>query len=283
MPIVELEELQTPSVAGPEAEGLIFDEAGTGITLGPEEVPLRFPTVPPDDVEALFPTYIPNAEQIVWDALNDATQTCIVFPDDPESGPLLLPLTFETPPGIGLFADTDPVTYPTFRGRKNSPIVIVKGWPAYPGEIPQIGVAIATENEDGSQQLGQGGFAGDAYARDENGNILATTAYYAEPLYSVIVVELIHENRDERDRLHNQIRRVLYPLRHIVPSSSPLVKELKVQNEKQDLPVDEQPLTLYVSVFTVEVWSEALIPTEVQVNPAVVGPFISDVQVEGPG
>lgn len=272
-------EVQTPSTTIPATIGLIFPEEG-GIQFGPEESPLRFPAVAPDGAASLFPSYLPNAEQLVWDTLNDATQTGAFFPEDTSIG-IILPFTFGNPPDIGLFADTDPVTYPTVNGLKNSPITIVKGWPAYPGKIPQIGVAIATENEDGAGRLGQGGFAGDAYARDPEGNIVASAAYYAEPLYSVVVVELIHENRDERDRLHDQIRRRLYPLRHIAPSNSQVIKELQVQAEKQDLPVDEQSLTIYVSVFTVEVWSEALIPTGVQVNPAVIGPINVNVQVEG--
>jgi hypothetical protein len=277
MPVIV--EVQTPSTTIPTSEGIAFPEEG-GITLGPAEVPLRFPSVAPEDIANVFPSYLPNAEQLIWDTLNDATQTGVLFPEDTNTG-LILPITFETPPDIGLFADTDPATYPTVNGLKNSPITIVKGWPAYPGAIPQIGVAIATENEDGAGRLGQGGFAGDSYARDREGNIVASCAYYAEPLYSVVVVELIHENRDERDRLHDQIRRRLYPLRHIAPSSSAVIKELQVQAEKQELPVDEQPLTIYVSVFTVEVYSEALIPTEVQVNPQLIGEMNVAVQVEG--
>src|SRR6202020_2465627 len=100
----------------------------------------------------------------------------------------------------------------------------------------------------------------------------ASPAAYSAALLNSVVVELIRENRDERDRLHDQIRRRLYPLRHIAPSNSQVIKELQVQAEKQDLPVDEQPLTIYVSVFTVEVFSEALIPTGVQINPAIIGP-----------
>lgn len=272
-------EVQTPSVTRPVGEGLSFPEDGNGLLFGPSELPLRFPPVASENVAELFPSYLPSAEQIVWDTLNDETQSGVVFPEDTEAG-LTLPLEFSNPPGIGLFAGTDPVTYPTVNGITNQPVVIVKGWPAYPGAIPQIGVAVAQENEDGASRLGQGGFASDAYAYDEERNVVATCAYYAEPLYSVVVVELIHENRDERDRLHNQLRRALYPLRHIVPSSNPLVKELQVQAEKQDLPVDEQPFAVYVSVFTVEVWTEALIPTEVQVNPEINGPITVDVQVE---
>ena len=263
----QIAEIPTPTITYPTQEGLVFPENGEGLNFGPDG--LGFPSVAPGNT-GFFPSYLPNPEQIVWDTLNDATQVAVVFPEDTDQG-LTLPLTFETPPDIGLFAGTDPETYPTVSGITNSPIKIVKGWPTYPGAMPQIGVAIATESEDGAGRLGQGGFAGDAYVRDGEDNIVATCAYYAEPLYSVVVVELIHVNRDERDRLHNQLRRKLYPLRHLVPSSSSQVKELQVQAEKQDLPVDEQPNTIYVSLFTVEFWSEALIPTQVQINPAVVG------------
>ena len=281
MPVEVNVQLETPAVQYPQGEGLTFPESGEGLTLGPEGLPLKFAVVPGDEVPRSFPAYIPSAEQLVWDVLNDQTESCVVFPEDSEQG-LVLPLEFSTPPGIGLFAGTDPVTYPTVNGIPNAPVMIIKGWPTYPGQIPSIGVAVATENEDGAQRLGQGGFAGDAYAYDEQGNITATCAYYAEPMYSVVVVELIHENRDERDRLHNQIRLALYPLRHIVPGSNPLIKEIQLQSEKQELPVDEQPLTLYISVFTVEVWSEALIPTEVIISPAVVERIDVTVDAEQP-
>lgn len=272
----QIAEFPTPTVTINPTEGLRFPATG-GLTFGPQGNPLRFPSVAPDNIGALFPSYLPNAEQIVWDAVNDSTLAGVFFPEDDPVG-LTLPLTFDLPPDVGLFAGTDPETYPTVNGVKNSPIKVVRGWPAYPGMIPQIGVAIVTENEDGASRLGQGGFAGDAFARDAEGNIIASCAYYAEPLYSVVVVELIHENRDERDRLHDQLRRRLYPLRHLVPSSSAIVKELQVQSEKQDLPVDEQPNTLYVSVFTLELWTEALIPTQVQVNPQLISTI--DVAVD---
>jgi hypothetical protein len=269
----QIVEFATASVTYPVQEGLVFPQEG-GLSFGPEDAPLTFPSVAPANAAGLFPSYLPNAEQIVWDALNDATQCAAFFPDDGEGLPF--PITFETPPNLGLFADIAPGSEEnpvSLNGINVVPIKIVKGWPAYPGVVPQIGVAIATENEDGAGRLGQGGFAADAVARDESGNIVASASYYAEPLYSVVVVELIHENRDERDRLHDQLRRALYPLRHLVPGSSSIVKELAVQSEKTDLPVDEQPLTIYVSLFTVEVWSEALIPTAVQVNPAIIGPI----------
>jgi hypothetical protein len=263
----QIAELSTPEAVGLSFEGLGFGEEG--LNLGPEG--LRFPAVAPADIAELFPSYVPNCEQIVWDQLNDATYGSAFFPEDNEELGLNLPVEFTNPPDIGLFSGMDPESYPPLNGHTVQPVKVIRGWPAYPGAIPQIGVAIATENEDSSGRLGQAGFAGDAYARDDENNILATAAYYAEPLYSVIVAELIHENRDERDRLHDQLRRRLVPLRRIVPSSSSIIKEVQVQSEKQDLPVDEQPLTLYVSVFTVEMWSEALIPTEVVVNDGIIG------------
>lgn len=282
---VDVEVLPGPSTTIPSPEGLVFPpepEGGgePGIGLGPEENPPKFPPQPPEGAESLFPSFLPDVEQIVWNALNDATQVGAFFPEDTDDGGLVLPVELDFPPDVGLFAETDPETYPTVNGIKNAPVKVVKGWPAYPGQVPAIGVAISTENEDGSGRLGQGGFAGDIFGRDEHGNIVASAAYYAEPLYSVVVVELIHENRDERDRIHDQLRRRLYPLRHLVPSASAIVKELAVQSEKNELPLDEQPLTIYVSVFTVEVWSEALIPTEIQINPEVVGDITVDVQIE---
>lgn len=257
-----------PVIVNPVQEGLTFPEEGAGLTLGTDGQPLRFPFAAPADAGSLFPAYIPNCEQIVWDELNDATQTCAFFPEE-ETG-LPFPIEFTHPPDLGLFAGKDE-SYLQANGKPIPPVTVVRGWPSYPGAVPQIGVAIATENEDASERLGQGGFAGDIYARDQDGNIVASAAYYAEPLYSVVIVELIHENRDERDRLHNQLRRRLYPLRHLAPDRTPIVKEVQVQSEKQDLPVDEQPLVIYVSVFTVEMWSEALIPAEVVVNPETIG------------
>lgn len=252
----------TPAVVVPSPDGLAFPANGEGLNFGPNG--LTFPPVLPTDPGALFPAYIPSCEQLVWDELNDATQTCLVFPEDDDGTVgIVLPATFTAPPDIGLFVGST----------TSRPITIVKGWPAFPGEIPAIGVAVTSENEDAAQRLGQGGFAGDATATDDFGNVIATCAYYAEPLYTSVVIELIHENRDERDRLHDQIRRKLYPLRHRAPSSSSLIKELQVQNEKSELPVDEQPLTLYVSLFTVEMWFEALIPTEVVAGAGILGPI----------
>lgn len=218
----------------------------------------------------IFPAWIPQAEIFVWEALDDATRTGVAIPEDVEAAGLFLPLSFDQAPDLALFAGTDE-TYPPVAGHPVKPIPVVRGWPAYPGAVPQIGVAVATENEDGSEKLGQGGFAGDVFAQDQNGKITATCAYYAEPLYSTVVVELIHENRDERDRLHNMIRRRLYPLRHMIPSAYSTVKEIAIQSEKQELPVDEQPLTIYVSLFTVEMWAEALIPTTVLTGAGITG------------
>src|SRR5207245_7019597 len=65
-------ELPTPSVTYPASEGLTFPQEG-GLTFGPEGLPLRFPAATPEGLASLFPAYLPNAEQIVWDTLNDAT------------------------------------------------------------------------------------------------------------------------------------------------------------------------------------------------------------------
>jgi hypothetical protein len=53
-------------------------------------------------------------------------------------------------------------------------------------------------------------------------------------------VQLIHENRDERDRLHNELRRVLAPLKRRLPARDPQIHRTKVSSEKQDVPMDER-------------------------------------------
>ena len=220
------------------------------------------PGVTVENIGRLFPTVIPDCETIIWQALNDATKASVPFPEDVEGQGIFLPAAFSTPPGLALIPGMDE-TYPPVGGNEIVPIPIVRGWPTLPGVLPKIGVATTIENEDGTERLGQGGFAGDLDALDEEGKVIATCAYYAEPLYSTVIVELIHENRDERDRLHRHLRARLYPLRHQVPETYGTVKELSVQSEKQELPVDEQPYTIYASVFTIEMWSEALIPTPI--------------------
>lgn len=227
----------------------------------------------PENPGEVFPTWIPEAEVFVWEALDDATKTGIALPEDAEG--IMVPAAFSLPPDLALFAGKDE-TY----GEECKPIPVIRGWPTIPGVFPSIGVAVATENEDGSEKLGQGGFAGDVYAQDEDGTITASAAYYAEPLYSTVIVELVHENRDERDRLHNMIRRRLYPLRHIIPSNYSQVKELAVQSEKQELPLDEQPYMVYVSLFTVEVWAEALIPTTILAGRGITGEVVVNTEVE---
>lgn len=241
------------------APGLMFAGDGSGL-LFDAGYPLTFPALAPLDIGSLFPTVIPEVEQIIYQAVNDAANTRLIFPDDGDG--LLLPATFNLLPNISLYAGKD-------SSYGAAVIPVVRGWPTYPGVVPAIGVALSTEGDDPSGRVQQGGFAGDVYAVDSLNNVIATCAYYAEPLYATVIVELIHENRDERDRLHDQLRRVIYPLRHVMPSASSQIREVQISAEKQELPLDEQPLTVYISLFTVEVWAEALIPTEIVVGGAV--------------
>jgi hypothetical protein len=88
--------------------------------------------------------------------------------------------------------------------------------------------------------------------------VIATADYYSEPLYVPVVVEMIHENRDERDRLHNELRRLLFPLRRKLLGMDPLIRRVRVDSEKQDMPLDEAPYVLYVSLFTVHTYFEML-------------------------
>lgn len=231
-----------------------------------------------EDAGRLFPAIMPDCEALVWRALDDATHASIPIPEDAEGAGIFLPAAFDTAPALALFPGMDE-SYPPVGGNAIKPIPILRGSIPRSIKLPAIGVALAPESEDGSDRLAQGGFAGDLNATDEDGKIVATCAYYAEPLFSVIIVELIHENRDERDRLHNHIRARLYPLRHLAPETYGTIKELQVQSEKQELPIDEQPLLLYVSIFTVEIWSEALMPTTVLTGGAgVVGEVTVNVE-----
>lgn len=218
----------------------------------------------PTDLGALFPTVIPAVEHAIYWHVRNACESHTIFPS--EGSGLPLPADFSILPEVSLYRDKDgtytiPVGQNT--GQAIPPIPVVRGWPAYPGSVPSIGVAEATSEDDESEDTIQGGFAGDVTAYDSNGNPVATCAYYAEPLLISIVVELIHENRDERDRLHDQLRRVIFPLKHLLPGQSPQIRRVQISAEKQDLPQDELPRPIYVSLYTVNVGCEALIPTEI--------------------
>jgi hypothetical protein len=264
------------SVSPHEGGGLTFDPDGSGLPFGWSqwigEPGILFPQVTPEDLGALFPAFIPNAETLVFDLLNEACQASTVFPQDGSGLPL--PAAFEIPPGIALYSLVMP-DGSSQGGHQSRRIPVVQGWPTYPGVLPQIGVALSNDAPDQASRTTYAGFAGDAVAVDANGVLLASASYWADPRYESVVVELIHENRDERDRLYSQLRRLLYPLRHTLPQNSPLIKEVSISGEKQELPLDEQPLTIYVALFTVEVWSEALIPSD------VAGPegFVSEIDV----
>jgi hypothetical protein len=219
-----------------------------------------------------FPTILPDPEKLVYEYLHDAVgapgpdgqpQHRITFPEG-GAVPLTLPLEFDQPPELGFYQD-----------RPGPAIPVVRGWPAYPGKIPTIGVASGNEGEDQQQESEAAGFAGDVYALDANGQVVGSASYFAEALYIPVIVQLLHENRDERDRLHRQLRRVLVPLRRKLPGRDPQIKKVKVEAEKAEVsggpPEVDQPFLVYLSVFTVHVWCEMLEATDVTGADGVIG------------
>lgn len=206
----------------------------------------------PVDLGELFPTYLPEPEVDVYEHVLAATKAAYYFPPDEAAGPEL-PMAF-APPRLSFYSPARP---------DMPAIPVVRGWPAYPGAVPAIGVAVGNDTSDQQGESMQGGFAGQQVRHDDFGNIVGGADYYAEPLFASVIVELIHENRDERDRLHNELRRVLFPLRRLLPDRNELYKRVSVSGEKQELPLDEQPLTIYVSLFTVEVHYEMLEATNI--------------------
>jgi hypothetical protein len=107
--------------------------------------------------------------------------------------------------------------------------------------------------------------------------VIGSADYFAEPLYVPVIVELIHENRDERDRLHNELRRLLFPLRRKLLGMDPLIRRVRVDSEKQDTPMDEAPYVLYVSLFTVHVYFEMLEATNVTGTDGIISSLATTV------
>lgn len=207
----------------------------------------------------LFKTRIPDPEKLVFEYVRDragdrggaVADWRIDFPED--AGMYLsLPLTFDQPPALSLYED----------GRAAAAIPVRRGWPTYPGKVPQIGVAAGTTSEDSQNSTSQGEFAGDVGAYDDAGVLLGSASYYSEALYTPVVVELIHENRDERDRLHHELRRLLTPLRRKLPARNGQIRKVTVDDEKQEFhggpPEQDKPFVVYISVFTVHVHYELL-------------------------
>lgn len=202
---------------------------------------LTYPSVPQpgeaDDLGTVFPDYLIDAEQAVYE--------------------YVLAAAAGATPMLSFYADR----------RTGSPqIPVVRGWPIYPGKVPAIGVAAGPETDDQAQQMTSGGYVDTLYAYtdpdDQTSPVVGTADYYAEPLYSPVIVELIHENRDERDRLHNELRRALFPMRRKLPAQYSQVKKVTIDMEKTDQHVGEEsvsrPLTIYVTIATVHVYHEML-------------------------
>ena len=231
---------------------------------------MEFPSnAPTPELAALFPTRLPDPEQLVYDYVKAATE------DGLASGI----------PALSFYADR---ARAAAEGRKVS---VVRGWPAYPGVLPAIGVASGPETEDQQHEAEQGGFSGTVYATLADGSV-GWADYYSEPIYSTVIVELIHENRDERDRLHNELRRILFPLRTTLLASDPQLKRVRVDAEKteEDVgpPAAEAPFVMYISIFTVHVYYEMLearlvggdVVESVDPTPAVVPVDAVDVTVD---
>lgn len=203
----------------------------------------------------LFPTRLPEPERLVYEAVHDATRTRVQFPED-ASFALTLPLTFSVPPLLNFYPD-GVTTWDVDLDDETPVIPVTRGTSlAYEGHTPAISVGFGNDSEDGAREVEGGGFIGEAVAYDDQGNVVGAADYYSQPLYANVLVQLIHENRDERDRLHNELRRVLAPLTRVLPGRDPLIHRTKLASEKQDVPMDVAPFVMYVSVFTVEVWFE---------------------------
>lgn len=208
----------------------------------------------------LAPTLLPDPEELVYEYVQQATAEGL------PSGV----------PALSYYADRD---------REQPKVPVARGWPAYPGKVPAIGVAAGPETEDGQNESTQGGFAGRVQVEDpgDPGVPLGVADYYSEPLYATVIVELIHENRDERDRLHNELRRLLFPLRSYLPGRDHLIRRVRVDAEKTEQtagpPVVEAPLVVYVSVFTVHVYYEMLEAREVHPVDSTVARIDVEVQI----
>src|ERR1039458_3883454 len=91
-----------PAIFTYPADALVISTPGglvLPVTFG-AGLPLTFPVVAPDDLGGLFPTYIPNAETIIFDVLLAATQPHTYFPDD--GAGIGFPVVFSLPPDLAL-------------------------------------------------------------------------------------------------------------------------------------------------------------------------------------
>jgi hypothetical protein len=200
-----------------------------------------FPSnTPYPELSALFPTLLPPVERLVYDAVKAATEDGI--------GAAI--------PALSFYADRE---RSEAEGLK---VPVGLGWPAYPGQVPAIGVAEGPESEDKQMQVAGGGFAGQVTAHDDDGTVMGIADYFSEPLYATIIVELIHENRDERDRLFDELRRLLFPLRSTIMSADRAITACELEGEKTEQgggpPEAEQPFYVYIGLFTFGIHYEML-------------------------
>ena len=227
---------------------------------------------------AQYPTLLPNPERLVYQHIADACgyqgmtdpQDRFEQPTTPQDGitfdedgsGITLPATFATPP-LSFYAD-----------RPGPAIPVVRGYPTWPGEVPMIGVAVGPDTTQDEREAIGADYAGQVITLDDEGNPLSGADYYSNPLFCTIAVQFIHTNRDERDRLHDGLRRVMFPLKRLLPNYDGLITGVRVDGEKQDLPLDEQPLIIYVSLYTVAVQYEMLEAVDVVDD----GGFIAAIQ-----
>lgn len=223
------------------------------------------------DLAAAFPTLVPAPEHYVYEYVRDACGVPVTDPLRPQDrvevgvrfplsigNPLTFPITFNTPPAALLYADP-------YRSLAATPIQVVRGWPAYPGILPAIGIAVGPEPEDETEDGIGGGYAGQSVLYYDDGSLFGSCDYYSEPYSSTIVVELIHENRDERDRLHDELRRILFPLRSKLLARDPKLRKVHMDAERTELSdeISNKPFLIYASIFTVQVWGEMLVAENV--------------------
>jgi hypothetical protein len=199
------------------------------------------------ELGAAFPTRIPDPETMVYTYVKAAAAGTL------PSGA----------PALQFYADQA-------RALSEGKIIdVAQGWPAYTGVMPAIGIGSGNEGEDPAQATIQGGFVGELLAYQPDGvTVLGAADYYSEPLYIPVVVVLIHENRDERDRLHHQLRMVLTPLRTYLPLIDAQIKRVTVDMQKDEMssdgpPVSELPFLVYTSITTVHVYCEMLSPRNI--------------------
>lgn len=195
---------------------------------------------PVSDAATTFPTRSPDVGQYVLEYVQDLAVEGLA----------------DGAPALSFYAD------PAQSVAEQKAIAVVPDWPVYPGEVPVLGVARGPQPA-GSSSSGAGVLAGEVVAVDEATGIpYASATYYVHAQSAEIVVELLHDDRGERDRLHDALQRGLAPLGRVLQQRDPLVRDVTVTGRKRELepeaPASVVPATLHLSVFSVLVNYELL-------------------------